>query len=148
MRLRISCRSEARNPTIKFIIIDVNEYNVHNYGRISCRTMDALPIPVKNAMRKFGSDIRDARLRRRIPVAVMAQRAFISRTTLVKLEKGDPGVAMGTYAAVLFALGMIDKLRELAAAKSDEIGLALDEERLPKRIEIRPRRAAKAPTRK
>jgi transcriptional regulator with XRE-family HTH domain len=110
--------------------------------------MDVLPIPVKNAMRKFGSDIRDARLRRRIPVAVMAQRAFISRTTLVKLEKGDPGVAMGTYAAVLFALGMIDKLRELAAAKSDEIGLALDEERLPKRIEIRPRRAAKIPTRK
>jgi hypothetical protein len=78
----------------------------------------------------------------------MAQRAFISRTTLVKLEKGDPGVAMGTYAAVLFALGMIDKLRELATAKSDEIGLALDEERLPKRIEIRPRRAANAPTRK
>jgi hypothetical protein len=110
--------------------------------------MEALPIPVKNAMRKFGSDIRDARLRRRIPVAVMAQRAFISRTTLVKLEKGDPGVAMGTYAAVLFALGMLDKLRELAAAKSDEIGLALDEERLPKRIEIRSRRAAKAPTRK
>ncbi len=65
--------------------------------------MESLPIPVKNALRKLGSDIRDARLRRRVPVAVMAQRAFISRTTLVKLEKGDPGVAMGTYAAVLFA---------------------------------------------
>ena len=101
--------------------------------------MESLPIPVKNAMRKLGSDIRDARLRRRIPVAVMAQRAFISRTTLVKLEKGYPGVAIGTYAAVLFALGMLDRLRELAGASSDEIGLALDEERLPKRIEIRPR---------
>lgn len=105
--------------------------------------MESLPIPVKNALRKLGSDIRDARLRRRIPVAVMAQRAFISRTTLVKLEKGDPGVAMGTYASVLFALGMIDKLRELASAKSDEIGLALEEERLPKRIEVRPRRKGK-----
>jgi DNA-binding XRE family transcriptional regulator len=50
--------------------------------------MQTLPIPIKNALRKLGSDIRDARLRRRIPVAVMAQRAFISRTTLVKLEKG------------------------------------------------------------
>jgi len=39
---------------------------------------------------------------------------------------------------------MIDKLRELASAKSDEIGLALEEERLPKRIDIRPRRAKKA----
>ena len=106
--------------------------------------MDALPIPVKSTLRKLGADIRDARLRRRIPVAVMAQRAFISRTTLVKAEKGDAGVAMGTYAAILFALGMIDKLRELASAKSDEVGLALEEERLPKRIEIRPRRIHKA----
>ena len=103
-----------------------------------------LPIPVKGALRKLGSDIRDARLRRRIPSSVMAQRAFISRTTLVKVEKGDPGVGLGTYAAVLFALGMLDRLRELASAKTDEIGLALDEERLPKRIDIRPRRARKA----
>jgi hypothetical protein len=55
----------------------------------------------------------------------------------VKLEKGDPGVAMGTYAAVLFVLGRIDRLCELAEARSDEIGLALEEERLPKRISIR-----------
>jgi DNA-binding XRE family transcriptional regulator len=103
-----------------------------------------LPIPVKSALRKLGSDIQDARLRRRIPSAVMAQRANISRTTLVKVEKGDPGVGIGTYAAVLFALGMLDRLRDLASAKTDEIGLALEEERLPKRIDIRPRRAKKA----
>ena len=47
-------------------------------------------------------------------------------------------------AAILFALGMIDKLRELASAKSDEIGLSLEEERLPKRIDLRPRRVKKA----
>src|ERR1700677_3751387 len=107
--------------------------------------MKSLSIPVKNAMQKLGSDIRDARLRRRIPVAVMAERAFISRTTLVKLEKGDPGVAVGTYAVVLFVLGMIDRLSELASTRSDEVGLALDEERLPKRIEIRPRRMKTTP---
>ena len=99
--------------------------------------MDSLPIPVKNALRKLGSDIRDARRRRRIPAAVMADRAFISRTTLVKLEKGEPGVAMGTYAAVLFVLGRIDMLRELAEARSDETGLSLEKERLPQRISIR-----------
>jgi hypothetical protein len=74
----------------------------------------------------------------------MAQRAFISRPTLIKIEKGDPGVGMGTYATVLFVLGMIDKLRELASARTDEVGLALEEERLPKRIEIRPRRREKS----
>ncbi len=99
-----------------------------------------LPIPVKSGLRKLGSDIRDARLRRRIPSAVMSERANISRTTLVKVEKGDPGVGIGTYATVLFALGMLDRLRDLASAKTDEVGLALEEERLPKRIDIRPRR--------
>ena len=99
--------------------------------------MDSLPIPVKKALRKLGSDIRDARRRRRIPAAVMADRAFISRTTLVKLEKGEPGVAMGTYAAVLFVLGRIDRLRDLADASSDEVGLSLEQERLPLRISIR-----------
>jgi DNA-binding XRE family transcriptional regulator len=105
-----------------------------------------LPIPVKSGLRKLGSDIRDARLRRRIPSAVMAQRAFISRTTLVKVEKGDPGVGIGTYGAVLHALGMLDRLRDLASSKTDEIGLALEEERLPKRIDLRPRRVKKAQT--
>ena len=41
---------------------------------------------------------RDAR-RRRIPVAILAQLASISRTTLNKLEKGDPGVSLGSYAS-------------------------------------------------
>jgi hypothetical protein len=44
---------------------------------------------------------------------------------------------MGTYAAVLFVLGRIDRLRELAEARSDEIGLSLERERLPQRISIR-----------
>src|SRR6266567_522804 len=68
-----------------------------------------LPIPVTRALRKLGHDIRDAR-RRRIPVAILAQRASISRTTLNKLEKGDPGVSLGACATVLFALGMAGRL--------------------------------------
>ena len=53
-----------------------------------------MPLPVRHALRKLGRDIRDARRRRRIPAAIAAQRASISRTTLVKIEKGDPGVAI------------------------------------------------------
>jgi len=69
-----------------------------------------LPVPVNRALHKLGSDIRDARLRRRIPTALMAERAGISRMTLNKVEKGDPGVSMGTYATVLFVLGMTARL--------------------------------------
>jgi DNA-binding XRE family transcriptional regulator len=95
-----------------------------------------LPIPVKNALRKLGRDIRDARRRRRIPAAIAAQRASISRTTLVKIEKGDPGVAIGIYATVLFVLGMADRLADLVAPKNDTVGLQLEEEHLPQRIRV------------
>ncbi|MGH9351056.1 MAG: hypothetical protein ACRD2G_02675 [Terriglobia bacterium] len=93
-----------------------------------------LPIPVKHALRKLGHDLRDARRRRRIPVAIAAQRASISRTTLVKIEKGDPGVALGIYATVLFVMGMVERLADLADPKNDAVGLQLEEEHLPQRI--------------
>ena len=76
------------------------------------QALSPLSIPVTRALRKLGHDIRDARRRRRIPVAILAQRASISRTTLHKVEKGDAGVSLGTYATVLFSLGMIDRLSE------------------------------------
>ncbi len=98
-----------------------------------------MPIPVRRALRKLGQDIRDARLRRRIPTDVMAERASISRTTLNKIEKGDPGVSLGNYANVLFVLGMAERLGELADVKTDTVGLELEEERLPQRIR-KPRR--------
>jgi len=98
------------------------------------RTTVALPIPVKHALRKLGQDLRDARRRRRIPAAVAAQRASISRTTLVKIEKGNPGVALGIYATVLFVMGMVERLSDLADPKTDAAGLQLDEEHLPQRI--------------
>ena len=94
----------------------------------------SLSMPVRRALQKLGRDIRDARLRRRIATAIMAQRASISRTTLNKIEKGDPGVSLGNYAAVMFVLGLSDRLATLADVRSDTVGLELDEENLPQRI--------------
>ena len=93
-----------------------------------------LPLPVRRLLRKLGSDIRDARLRRRIRATTMAERALISRTTLHKIERGDPGVSMGNYATVLFVLGMEDGVAELADRSRDGLGLDLLEERLPQRV--------------
>lgn len=99
-------------------------------GPSSSRT----PIPVTRALRKLGHDIRDARRRRRIPVALMAERASISRTTLNKVENGIPGVSLGAYATVLFSLGMADRLADVADPRHDTLGRELEEEHLPKRI--------------
>ena len=46
--------------------------------------------------------------------------------TLNKVEKGDPGVSMGTYATVLFVLGMTARLDDLADPRHDSVGLSLD----------------------
>src|SRR3954468_6386161 len=97
------------------------------------RNSPTLPLPVVRALRKLGSDIKDARLRRRIPNRTMAQRASISPTTLGKLEKGDPGVAFGIYATVLFILGLSQRIANLADVREDAVGLQLEEENLPKR---------------
>jgi len=59
---------------------------------------------------------------------------MVSRMTLNKMEKGDPGVSMGSYATVLFVLGMLERLKDLADPTFDGIGLSLEEELLPKRI--------------
>lgn len=96
--------------------------------------MLTLPIPVTRALRKLGHDIKDARRRRRIPMAIVAQRASISKPTLIKVERGDPGVSIASYATVLFVMGMADRLADLVDPKNDPVGLQLEEENLPQRI--------------
>jgi len=96
--------------------------------------LSTLPLPTRRALRKLGSDIRDARLRRRIPLEVMAERAFVNRKTVTKAEQGDPTVSMGTYATLLFILGMTERLADLADVRNDRVGLSLEDERLPKRV--------------
>ena len=92
------------------------------------------PLPVTRALRKLGHDIRDARRRRRLPMAIVMQRASISKPTLIKIERGDPTVSIANYATVLFVLGIADRLADLADAKNDPVGLQLEEESLPKRV--------------
>ena len=96
-----------------------------------------LPIPVKRALVKLGEDIRNARRRRRIQTQVMAERASITRSTLYKVERGDPGVSLGIYATVLFVLGMLDHLGQVADAMHDRTGIDLEDESLPQRIRHR-----------
>ena len=103
------------------------------------KAFPSLPLPVKRALKKFGEDIADARRRRRIPTTLMAKRAMISRATLARVEKGVPQVSLGIYASVLFILGLDKRLADLADVRADDIGLGLEEDRLPQKIYL-PRR--------
>ena len=88
-------------------------------------------------LRDLGQRLREARLRRRFSVSLVAQRADISRPTLNKVEQGNSGVTMGTYLRVLAVLGL-DKDLALVAAQ-DPLGRRLQDAEL-----TMPRRAPKA----
>ena len=76
----------------------------------------------------LGENIKYARLRRDLPSEQIAERAGISRNTLIKIEKGDEGVAIGYYFRVLAVLGLDKDI--LLVAKDDELGRRLQDVKL------------------
>ncbi len=109
------------------------------------RTTSPMPLPVKRILAKLGADIKAARLRRRVTMTLMAERAFVARSTLQKVEQGNPGVSLGVYATVLFILGLSERIADLADVSTDSVGLHLDEARLPQRVRATKRRKAGQP---
>ncbi len=92
-----------------------------------------LPISLRRNLKNLGESLKKARLRRRLKMTTVADRAGISRETLAKIQRGEPGVGIGNYAAVIFALGLGTEWMNLANITEDPVGQALDEERLPRR---------------
>ena len=68
-----------------------------------------------------------------IAVADLALRAGTSASSVARLEKGDQGVGLGTLADVLVVLGLIERLADLVDVRKDDLGLALANERQPRR---------------
>ncbi|HEV2209929.1 MAG TPA: helix-turn-helix transcriptional regulator [Verrucomicrobiae bacterium] len=98
---------------------------------------DVLPIPLRRSLARFGHDLALARRKRRLTVAMMAERTGLAKGTYLRIEKGEASVAMGAYAMALFVLGFGEVFSNLTDARHDEEGLLLDEERLPKRVRIK-----------
>lgn len=93
----------------------------------------ALVPEIEKILIEMGEQIKTARLRRNLATELVAERAGISRATLWSIEKGSPTVAIGAYAAVLHALGGMDK-DLLLLAKDDEFGRKLQDLNLPTRM--------------
>ena len=100
-------------------------------------------LQVKSALSQLGRDIQTARKRRRMSVADFCSRIGVSDKTLAKLERGDGGVRLETFAMALLALGMLDRLAEIADPSSDSTGIGLDREKLPERIRQRGQKGTK-----
>jgi len=99
-------------------------------------------LPVRRGLKKLGEDIALARRRRRISTQSMAERLQVSLKTLQRLEKGDPTVAVGTVATAMLVLSELERFTNLLDTAHDDVGLALMDQNLPKRI--RSKKAARS----
>ena len=85
----------------------------------------------------LGENIKLARLRRKLTMEQISQRANIARSTLWHVEKGSEHIAIGTYLKVLSVLGLANDLKQVAnddilGRKLQDLGLTT-KQRGPKR---------------
>ncbi|MEX2240045.1 MAG: helix-turn-helix domain-containing protein [Burkholderiales bacterium] len=93
-----------------------------------------LPGEATDRIKELGRRIRLARARRGLSIAEVAAKAGINRNTLNALELGKPGVALGAYVTVLWALGLDRTLDAVAHPDADTHGRTLEASRRPARI--------------
>ena len=100
------------------------------------------PVAVANGQRRIGEDLATWRRLRRLTAAQVADRAGISRHTVMRLENGE-GATMENLLRVARALGVLDQLVEAVDPYKTDVGRLRSEEALPQRV--RPPRPGSRP---
>lgn len=101
------------------------------------KRIDSTPSAVRRALRELAADIATWRKLRGLTQAQLADRAGVSRDTVVRLERGDGGVGIETLLRTLRALGVLDSVVRACDPYATDVGRLRSEERLPRRV--RPR---------
>ena len=89
-----------------------------------------MPRPLTRNLELMGEQIMLARKRRHLSMQDVADRATVTRLTMSKVEHGDPTVAMGIYARVLYALNLESDITLIAG--NDALGRDLQDAELKK----------------
>jgi len=110
-----------------------------------------IPPAAAQALRALGENLAIARTRRRESQRAWAKRLGVSVPTLIRMERGDPGVGAGIYATALWLMGTIAGLPELAAPAADrgalegDVRQALQRRAVRSAASVEARLARKAP---
>lgn len=89
-------------------------------------SLSTLPPEVAASLSRLGGDLALARVRRKESQRTWAQRIGVSVPTLIRMERGDPGVSMGIYATAMWMMGRTSALAELASPETDMGALESD----------------------
>ena len=81
------------------------------------------PYPGEQMLRRLGSDLRTARLRRNLTIQQTAEKIGAGPRAISDAERGKPSTSAAVYVALLWAYNLLDQMEDVADP-------ALDEERL------------------
>ncbi|UFU02231.1 helix-turn-helix domain-containing protein [Ruania suaedae] len=93
-----------------------------------------LPVAVRRAAEELGENLTAWRKLQGLTAQQVAERAGITRSTLRRLEQGDPGVGMGSFLSVARALGQLPRVAEAVDPYETDFGRARSDQLLPQRV--------------
>ena len=95
------------------------------------KLLTAPPYAVEQTLKRLGANLRTARLRRNLTLDDMAEKIGTGKRAVADAEKGKPSTGIAVYAAMLWALDLLDQIADVAAPEKDDEGqtLALSRER-------------------
>ena len=96
------------------------------------KLLTAPPYAVEQTLKRLGANLRTARLRRNLTLDDMAEKIGTGKRAVADAEKGKPSTGIAVYAAMLWALDLLDQIADVAAPEKDDEGqtLALSRERV------------------
>jgi transcriptional regulator with XRE-family HTH domain len=108
------------------LINQINEFVAQDqHMRRSETSLSATPFAVETAIKRLGTNLRTARLRRNLTLVQVAQKLGVSRYVVAHAEAGKPTTSLAVYAGLLWAYGLLDQFADLADPAKDKEGLAL-----------------------
>ena len=105
------------------------------------KLLTAPPYAVEQTLKRLGANLRTARLRRNLTIDDMAEKIGTGERAVADAEKGKPSTGIAVYAAILWALDLLDQIADVAAPEKDDEGQALALSR--ERARARPTAVAK-----
>jgi transcriptional regulator with XRE-family HTH domain len=87
--------------------------------------LEAIPFPVEQSLRRLGSSLKTARLRRNLSLESVAEKIGTNRRVIADAENGKPTTGIAVYSALLWTYGLLPQLDEVATPERDREGLTL-----------------------
>ena len=93
-----------------------------------------IPAATRLAAKRIGENLSTWRRLYGLPSQTVAERAAVSRSTVSRLENGDPTVSLATFLNVCRSVGILDQIIEATDPYNTDLGRARADQVLPQRV--------------